>query len=102
MFTGKHLRRHLSNVKWVVIDEVHELAQDERGAQLAVAMERLCELAGWEVQRIGLSATVGSPKEIARFLGGAQREVEIVRTRLPKDINIPRQNQASQGYQHPG
>ncbi len=88
MFTGKHLRRHLSNVKWVVIDEVHELAQDERGAQLAVGLERLCQLASREVVRIGLSATVGSPEEIARFLGGVGREVKIIRTRLPKDIEI--------------
>jgi ATP-dependent Lhr-like helicase len=88
MFTGKHLRRHLSNVKWVVIDEIHELAQDERGAQLAVAMERLVQLAEREVQRIGLSATVGSPQEIARFLGGVGREVDIIRTSLPKDIKI--------------
>jgi ATP-dependent Lhr-like helicase len=88
MFTGKHLRRHLSNVKWVVIDEVHELAQDERGAQLSVGLERLCELTGREVQRIGLSATVGSPEEIARFLGGVERKVDIIRTSLPKDIKI--------------
>jgi ATP-dependent Lhr-like helicase len=88
MFTGKHLRKHLNNVQWVVIDEVHELAQDERGAQLSVAIERLCQLAEQEVQRIGLSATVGSPKEIARFLGGIGREVEIVKTDLPKKMEI--------------
>lgn len=88
MFTGKHLRSHLSSVKWVVIDEVHELAQDERGAQLAVGLERLCELVGREVQRIGLSATVGSPEEIARFLGGVGRDVEIIKTPAFKDIKI--------------
>jgi ATP-dependent Lhr-like helicase len=88
MFTGKHLRSHLSHVKWVVIDEVHELAEDERGAQLAVALERLSQLSGKEVQRIGLSATVGSPKEIARFLGGMGRKVKIIKTELPKAIEI--------------
>jgi ATP-dependent Lhr-like helicase len=88
MFTGRHLRKHLSNVKWVVIDELHELAQDERGAQLAVGLERLCELTGREVQRIGLSATIGSPEEIARFLGGVNRDVDIIKTSLPKDISI--------------
>jgi ATP-dependent Lhr-like helicase len=88
MFTGKHLRKHLSNVRWVVIDEVHELAQDERGAQLAVAMERLFHHRGKEFQRIGLSATVGSPKEIARFLGGVGRKVSIIKTSPPKNMKI--------------
>jgi ATP-dependent Lhr-like helicase len=88
MFTGKHLRSHLSHVKYVVIDEVHELAQDERGAQLAVAMERLIHLSGCEFQRIGLSATVGSPKEIARFLGGVGRKVDIITSQLPKSLEI--------------
>ncbi|UCG70518.1 MAG: DEAD/DEAH box helicase [Thermoplasmata archaeon] len=88
LFTGKHLRKHLANVKYVVIDEVHELAQDERGAQLSVALERLCQLTEREVQRIGLSATVGNPNEIAKFLGGVGREVKIVKTSLPKDMEI--------------
>lgn len=76
LFTGKRLLQHLKAVEWVVIDEIHELSNTERGAQLSVAMERLTLVAG-EYQRIGLSATVGNPEAVANFLVGPRRKVEI-------------------------
>jgi ATP-dependent Lhr-like helicase len=87
IFTGKILRQHLRHVKHVIIDEIHELAEDERGAQLAVGLERLAVLAG-EFQRIGLSATVGSIDEISRYLAGVGRTVNTLRVSAAKDMRI--------------
>jgi len=88
LFTGRRLREQLRNVRWVVLDEIHELASDERGAQLAVGLERLRDLVGREFQRIGLSATVGSPEEVGRYLVGMGRDVEVIRADVPKGLRI--------------
>jgi ATP-dependent Lhr-like helicase len=82
---SKAMRRHLRSVQAVVIDEIHELAQDKRGAQLTVALERLRLITRRRFQRIGLSATVGDPEMVADFLVGPREECEIVRVNLEKE-----------------
>jgi len=86
LFMGKRLRQHLKNIRYVIIDEIHELAPSKRGAQLAVALERLHVYAG-EFQRIGLSATVGNPEDIARFLCGS-RPCSLVQVPVAKQLEI--------------
>jgi ATP-dependent Lhr-like helicase len=81
---GKRMRSHLRHVKAVVIDEIHELAGDRRGVQLTVGLERLEAIRPASFQRVGLSATVGNPDEIAKFLGGSN-PVRIVQIPLSKD-----------------
>ena len=76
---GSQMRRHLSNVQYVIIDEVHDLAESKRGAQLSIALERIFEVTGKEFQRIGLSATVGNPDEVAKFIAGTGREITLCR-----------------------
>jgi ATP-dependent Lhr-like helicase len=64
-------RQLLSQVQVVIIDEVHAFAADDRGAHLMALLERIAHLAGRDIQRIGLSATVGDPAEIADWLSGS-------------------------------
>ncbi len=86
MFTGKRLRRAIADVEHVVVDEVHELAASKRGAQLTVGLEHLLEHAG-PFQRIGLSATVGDPEEVGRFLTG-DRGCRVIRIDAGSNLEV--------------
>ena len=75
-------------LRWIVIDEVHELADSKRGSQLSLALERIRDLIGKDFQMIGLSATVGSPEKVAQFLVGDKRPVEIIRVPVAKMVKL--------------
>ncbi|WP_461865147.1 DEAD/DEAH box helicase, partial [Thermococcus sp.] len=66
LLTMKSLKKALSNLKFVIVDEIAELADNKRGAQLTLALERLSEIA--EFQRIGMTATLGNEEEIKEWL----------------------------------
>src|SRR3989344_3015040 len=84
---GRVIREHLKNIRWIVIDEVHEIVDSKRGTQLALALERLRELCGHDFQIIGLSATVGSPEHVAKFIC-PRAPIEIIRATQEKAIQI--------------
>lgn len=98
ILVGKVLQKHLQSLRWVVVDEVHELADNKRGSQLSIALERLRMIIEREFQIIGLSATVGSPERVASFLVGSRRKCEIVKVSVARMINLnilyPKPNRA--------
>jgi len=85
---GRVMRRHLRAVKWVIIDECHELAEDKRGSQLSLALERLRWITGRDFQVVGLSATIGSPQEVAQFIVGNNRTVDVVRVPVARGMDL--------------
>jgi len=97
---GARMKQHLSRVQCVIVDEVHELASSKRGVQLTVALERLHGVVGREFQRIGLSATVGNPEEVAKFIAGTKREIRIVQASLSKGYRyqVEKPNPAEADY----
>jgi ATP-dependent helicase Lhr and Lhr-like helicase len=58
------------DLRWVIVDEVHALAGTDRGAHLLSVIERLAAVSRHDVQRVGLSATVGNPADILAWLTG--------------------------------
>jgi len=70
---------YLKTIKYVVIDEVHELISSKRGYQLLVLLERLKQLAGRNFQRICLSATISNAELVAKIFGGSDGKLKIIR-----------------------
>ncbi|MEV6102724.1 DEAD/DEAH box helicase [Nocardia sp. NPDC051981] len=64
----------LGAIRTVVVDEVHAFAGDDRGWHLLAVLERLQRVTGQPIQRVGLSATVGNPHDLLRWLQGSGRD----------------------------
>ncbi len=80
ILVGKKFREHLKNVKFVIVDELHEIADSKRGTQLALALERLAEIA--KFKRIGISAT--ADKKLVKFI----KLKKAVRIPIKKNIDV--------------
>ncbi|HEV7404036.1 MAG TPA: DEAD/DEAH box helicase, partial [Chthoniobacteraceae bacterium] len=82
---------HLSTTRWLIIDEIHALADNKRGAHLSLSVERLAhevERKGGRLQRIGLSATIAPLDEVGRYLVGTQGECEVIDVTTAKKIEL--------------
>jgi ATP-dependent Lhr-like helicase len=85
LLRGKIMRQHLSNVRYVIVDEVHDIVDNKRGAQLSLGLERLAEIA--EFKRIGISATVANEVEVGKLLFG-EREYTVVEAGKKRKMDI--------------
>ena len=89
LLTSKRGRDMLKNVRTVIVDEIHALVGEKRGAHLALSLERLQELAGDPLVRIGLSATQKPIEEVSRFLtGGAACAIIDTGHRRKMDLQV--------------
>src|SRR5687767_2968433 len=91
LLTQKKWQPVLETVQWIIIDEIHAMAENKRGAHLSISIERLADLVdarGTKLQRIGLSATVAPVQEAAQFLAGTNGSCEIIDTSAAKKIDI--------------
>ena len=86
-------RELIRDVRWVIIDEIHELCSSKRGVHLSLSLERLNNLCKDEPIRIGLSATIHPLDEVARYLvgyddNGKPRRCSIVDKRFVKPMKL--------------
>src|SRR5437867_4180867 len=88
LLTSESGRRLCRTIRTLIVDEIHALVDDRRGAHLAISMERLAHLAAAPLQRIGLSATQRPIEEVARFLVGRTGVEPVLPTELAKDNRL--------------
>jgi len=84
-------RQLMKDIKWVIVDEIHALAENKRGVHLSLSLERLQNLAG-RFTRVALSATISPLEEVAKFLVGYEngklRDCKIVNVQFLKKLDL--------------
>ena len=95
LLTAEKSRAILKDVKTVIVDEIHAVADDKRGAHLALSLERLEALAETPPVRVGLSATQKPIEAVARFLSGSGRPDPVI-------VNIGHRREMDLAVEVPG
>jgi ATP-dependent Lhr-like helicase len=106
ILTAKKFREKLDGVSWLIVDEIHALADNKRGVYLSITMERLQRLSPG-LCRIGLSATVAPLEDVAKYLAGFEgkklRPCRLVDVQFIKDMDLkvlsPVSNLISSSYE---
>ena len=94
LLNSPKFKQKLETVEYVIVDEIHSLAENKRGTHLSVSLERLEAMAETSPTRIGCSATVEPLDTVAEFLvgreepGGDPRHYELVDTRFTRDFDV--------------
>ena len=88
LLSQKKMLDALSELEWVILDEVHELLGSERGSQLSLSLERLQLASISEITRIGLSATIGNVDDAAKFVVGTKRKCKVIRDRSIRNYDV--------------
>src|SRR5213593_2223069 len=105
LLTSESGRRMLATTRTLIMDEIHAVVDDRRGAHLALSVERLAALtksaSGGPLQRIGLSATQKPIEEVARFIVGT-RAVDDAGNPDCEIIDIGHRRELDLGIELPG
>jgi ATP-dependent Lhr-like helicase len=94
LLNSPKFKEKLRTVEYVVVDEIHSIAENKRGTHLSVSLERLEALCEGSPTRIGCSATVEPLSTMAEFLvgrespGGPPREYDVVDARFVRDLDV--------------
>jgi len=95
LLTAEKSRAILRDVETLIVDEIHAVADDKRGAHLTLSLERLETLVRRPLTRIGLSATQKPIEEVAHFLTGTGRPDPVI-------VNIGHKRQLDLAVEVPG
>jgi ATP-dependent Lhr-like helicase len=91
LLSSSKFSAHLTQVEWMIVDEIHALAENKRGTHLSLSIERLQSVSQY-ICRVGLSATVAPLEEVAKFLVGFEndklRDCLIVNVQFLKQLDL--------------
>ncbi len=88
LLTAEQGRKILRTARTVIVDEIHALIESRRGAHLALSLERLDQVAGRRLQRVGLSATQRPIETVAAWLSGDGRTAEVIDEGHRREVDL--------------